>query len=137
VQPSETAHRIFFFSFIFIFKISFFFKYETIFRSSGWSFGHSDPDPSSVQREGISLHLSLLLSCATYECTAFSPQSPLTPDQRQVKKPPPSLQITSNFLVFMGFHMLTLLKRSVWLKILYIQKSEELFLETVVFVKKT
>ena len=37
----------------------------------------------------------------------------------------------------MGFHMISLLKRSVWLKILYIQKSEELFLETVVFVKKT
>ena len=31
----------------------------------------------------------------------------------------------------MGFHMISLLKRSVWLKILYIQKSDELFLETV------
>ena len=28
--------------------------------------------------------------------------SPLTPDQPQVKRPPPSLQITSNFLVFYG-----------------------------------
>ena len=68
-------------------------------------------------------------------------RSPLTPDRLQVKRPPPSLQITSNFLVFMSFHMVSLLKRSVWLKILYIQKSEELFLETgletVVFVKKT
>ena len=33
--------------------------------------------------------------------------------------------------------MVPLLKRMVWLKILYIQKSDELFLETVVFVKKT
>ena len=31
----------------------------------------------------------------------------------------------------MGFHMISLLKRSVWLKILYIQKSDELFLATV------
>ena len=30
----------------------------------------------------------------------------------------------------MGFHMVPLLKRMVWLKILYIQKSDELFLET-------
>ena len=27
---------------------------------------------------------------------------PVTPDQRQVERPPPSLQITSNFLVFYG-----------------------------------
>ena len=26
----------------------YFFEYETIVRSSAWSFGHSDPDPSSV-----------------------------------------------------------------------------------------
>jgi hypothetical protein len=31
----------------------------------------------------------------------------------------------------MGFHVISLLKRSVWLKLLYIQKSDELFLETV------
>ena len=31
----------------------------------------------------------------------------------------------------MGFHMVPLLKRMVWLKILYIQKSDELLLETV------
>ena len=37
----------------------------------------------------------------------------------------------------MGFHMVSLLKRSVWLKILNIQKSDELFLEKVVFVYKT
>ena len=28
--------------------------------------------------------------------------SPLIPDRPQVKRPPPSLQITSNFLVFYG-----------------------------------
>ena len=37
----------------------------------------------------------------------------------------------------MGIHMAPLLKRMVWLKILYVQKSDELYLETVVFVKKT
>ena len=52
--------------------------------------------------------------------------SPLTPDRPQVKRPPPSY-----FLVFMGFHMVPLLKRMVLLKILYIQKSDELLLETV------
>ena len=40
--------------------------------------------------------------------------TPLTPDRPQVKRPPPSLQITSNFLDFMGFHMVPLLKRRVW-----------------------
>ena len=29
-------------------EIFIFFKYETIVRSITWSFGHSDPDPSSV-----------------------------------------------------------------------------------------
>ena len=33
----------------------FFFKYETIVRSSAWSFGHSDPDPSSVKYESTFL----------------------------------------------------------------------------------
>ena len=33
-----------------------------------------------------------------YCCT-----SPLTPDRPQVTRPPPLLQITSNFLVFHGF----------------------------------
>ena len=44
VQPSKTAHRIFFVCYIFIYV----FKYETVDRSSTWSFGHPDPDPSSV-----------------------------------------------------------------------------------------
>ena len=34
-----------FFSLLYIY---FFFKYETIVRTSAWSFGHSDPDPSTV-----------------------------------------------------------------------------------------
>ena len=37
----------FFFSFMILI---YFLKYETIVRSSAWSFGHSDPDPSSAQR---------------------------------------------------------------------------------------
>ena len=40
--------------------------------------------------------------------------APLTPDRRHVKRPPPSLQFTSNFLDFMGFHMVPLLKRRLW-----------------------
>ena len=43
---SKTAHRIFFCFNISIFI--YFFKYETIVRSSASSFGHSDPDPGSV-----------------------------------------------------------------------------------------
>ena len=40
--------------------------------------------------------------------------SPLTPDRPQVKKPPPSLQITSDFLVFHGLsHGSTLEKKDV------------------------
>ena len=40
--------------------------------------------------------------------------SPLTPDRRQVERPPPSLQITSNFLVFYGVsHGTTLKKKGV------------------------
>ena len=36
--------------FLFYIYLFFFLKYETIVRSSAWSFGHSDPDPSSVLR---------------------------------------------------------------------------------------
>ena len=40
--------------------------------------------------------------------------APLTPDRPQVKRPPPSLQITSNFLVFYGLsHGTTLKKKGV------------------------
>ena len=38
VQPSKTAHRIFFY-----FNFNLFFTSETMVRSSAWSFGHSDP----------------------------------------------------------------------------------------------
>ena len=41
-------------------------------------------------------------------------KAPLTPDQPQVKRPPPSLQITSHFLVFYGLsHGTTLKKKGV------------------------
>ena len=42
-RPQE---RLFVF---YIFVFIFFLKYETIVRSSASSFGHSDPDPSSVR----------------------------------------------------------------------------------------
>ena len=49
VQPSKTALRIFFSLFYIQIQICvFFFEYETIVRSSARSFGHSDPNPSSV-----------------------------------------------------------------------------------------
>ena len=44
VQPSETAHKIFFSISILIH----FFKYEPIAKSSALSFSHSNPDPRSV-----------------------------------------------------------------------------------------
>jgi hypothetical protein len=41
-------------------------------------------------------------------------QAPVTPDRCQVKRPPPSLQNTSNFLVFYGLsHGTTLKKKGV------------------------
>ena len=50
----------------------------------------------------------------------ISEGSPLTPDQPQVKRPPPSLQITSNFLVFYGLsHGITLEKKCVAQKLKY------------------
>ena len=46
--------------------------------------------------------------------------SPLTPDQRQVKRPTPSLQITSNFQVFHGLsHGTTLEKKCVAQTLIY------------------
>ena len=46
VQPSKTAHRIFFLFYIYFFIYSL--KYANIVISSNSSFGHSDLDPSSV-----------------------------------------------------------------------------------------
>ena len=45
---------------------------------------------------------------------------PLTPDQPQVKRPPPSLQITSNFLVSYGLsHGTTFEKNGVAQNLIY------------------
>ena len=55
VQPSKTAHRIFFLYFYFSIFINFL-KYETIVRSSAWSFGHSDP--SSVLQDNNTLQVA-------------------------------------------------------------------------------
>jgi hypothetical protein len=49
VQPSPTAHRIFFLFYILI--LIYFLKYETIVRGSAWSYGHSGSDPRSVPRK--------------------------------------------------------------------------------------
>ena len=48
--------HFFFYIFIFIY----FFKYETIVRSSARPFGHSDPDPSSVQCKNYLFQVSKL-----------------------------------------------------------------------------
>ena len=40
-----------FFFHVYVLIFNCFFRYETIVRSSAWSFGNSDPDPSSVSRE--------------------------------------------------------------------------------------
>ena len=53
----------------------------------------------------IILSLKLLQFAKTrtrYHLFQAQANTPLTPDQPQVKRPPPSLQITSNFLVFYG-----------------------------------
>ena len=44
-----------------------FFKYETIVRSSAWSFGHSDPDPSSVNSVVFSKQFGWLKMCENSE----------------------------------------------------------------------
>jgi hypothetical protein len=50
----------------------------------------------------------------------FEKRPPLSPDQRQVERPPPSLQITSNFLVFYGLsHDITLEKKCVAQNFIY------------------
>ena len=51
------------FSFLFYILIfNYFFRYESIVRSSAWPFGHSDPDPSSVSVHGtFSLNLRPVL----------------------------------------------------------------------------
>ena len=53
VQPSKTAHRIFFP--FYIQNFTSFFKYETIaiVRRSAWSCSHSDPDPCSALNEAF------------------------------------------------------------------------------------
>jgi hypothetical protein len=53
------SQDFFFLFFSFNFHL-FFFKYETIVRSSAWSFGHSDPDPdpsSVLWRKHLNLDL--------------------------------------------------------------------------------
>ena len=52
VQPLKRLINFFFLFYILIY----FFKYETIVRSSAWSVGHSDPDPSSVTTYLICMH---------------------------------------------------------------------------------
>ena len=73
----QNGSQDFFFSFLFSLLIFiYFFKYETIVRSSAWSFDHSDPDPSSVNYEEESAFscdifylLRLLLSCLSSLCS--------------------------------------------------------------------
>ena len=67
VQPSKTAHRIFFSLLYLIFL--YFFRYETIVRSSAWCFGHSDPDPSSVFSMNCSSAIVFLPNCDEAETT--------------------------------------------------------------------
>ena len=56
----------------------------------------------------------LILQCCINSKKEYLDYPPLTPDRPQVKRPPPSLQITSNFLVFYGLsHGITLEKKCV------------------------
>jgi hypothetical protein len=54
-----------------------------------------------------------LVSCDANKTSSELPlhQTPLTPDRRHVERPPPSLQITSNFPVFYGLSHGTNLKK--------------------------
>ena len=54
------------------------------------------------------------------EDTCQLSRAPLTPDQPEVKSPPPSLQITSNCLVFYGLsHGITFEKNGVAQNLIY------------------
>ena len=64
--PAEYFFRVFLLIFIYIFK------YKTIVRSSAYSFGHSDPDPSSVQPYRLKILLVLL-----FETFKFDPEPKL------------------------------------------------------------
>ena len=55
-QKRLTGFCFLFYILIFIY----FFEYETIFRSSAWSFGHSDSNPSSVSR------IEVLQNCSAF-----------------------------------------------------------------------
>ena len=61
-----------------------------------------------------------LLNAGDNKLSPFDHATPLTPDRPQVKRPSPSLQITSNFLVFYGLlHGTTLEKISVAQNVVY------------------
>ena len=60
---------------------------------------------------GAKLFMKLFFVQVTPQKSLYSP---LTPDRHHVKRPPPLLQITSNFLVFYGLsHDTTLKKKGV------------------------
>ena len=61
-----------------------------------------------------------LLVVSYLDISVLTCNSPFTSDRRQVKKPPPLLQITSNFLVFYGLsHDITLEKKCVAQNLIY------------------
>ena len=67
IQVDKTAHRIFFFLFSLL-VIIYFFKYDTIVRSSAWSFVHSDSGASSVQKQNTNKKLLELSKSPVKTC---------------------------------------------------------------------
>ena len=66
----------------------------------------------------VTMSILCLLESLTSEGTPSA--TPLSPDRHQVERPPPSLQITSNFLVFYGLsHDITLEKKCVAQNLIY------------------
>ena len=72
-------------------------------------------DLTGLKFDDFSLMICIIQNYPRVRSTlVFNMPSPLPPDRPQVKRPPPLLQIISNFLVFYGIsHGTTLKKKSV------------------------
>ena len=76
-------------------------------------------DNSCSQKSQLNLHIaSVHEKSKPFKCKSCD--TPLTPDRPQVKRSTPSLQITSNFLVFYGLsHGITLEKNGMAQNLIY------------------
>ena len=88
-----------------------------------WHFHNASKEVLWQKRKLIFMHgfkKAILAIFPFCQNGTFDPVPPLSPDQRQVERPPPLLQITSNFLVFHGLsHDITLEKKCVAQNLIY------------------